>query len=98
MPGGRDSDGGMFSGVCVRYMTNLILLPELDTDLRKRYVEFLQGNALELRKNSPDFYFNGIWSKGPDLTDMLLSYQLSGAMLMNMMCVIEDNYPELLKK
>lgn len=98
LPGGRDSDGGMFSGVCVRYMTNLILLPELDTDLRKRYVEFLQENALELRKNSPDFYFNGIWSKGPDLTDMLLSYQLSGVMLMNMMCVIEDNYPELLKK
>ena len=98
LPGGTDTDGGMFAGICVRYMTNLILLPRLDAGVRQKYVSFLEKNALELRKNSADFYFCGRWTQSAQPDDIGLSSQLSGVMLMEMMYRIGQEYPDLLTK
>jgi predicted alpha-1,6-mannanase (GH76 family) len=93
-----DGDGGLFKGVFVRYFTQLILLPDLDSATKKRYINFIKLNGETLwRKgtNKQLVLFGSYWKTKPDSTSELTT-QTSGAMLIEAMALL--NNLELLNK
>jgi predicted alpha-1,6-mannanase (GH76 family) len=76
-------DGGLFKGIFVRYLTQLIQVQDLPDSARERYVSFLHHNAKVLWNKGtrkPEDIFGTYWGTKPeDETD--LTTQLSGAML-----------------
>ncbi|HEY3388847.1 MAG TPA: alpha-1,6-mannanase, partial [Prolixibacteraceae bacterium] len=76
-------DGGLFKGVFIRYFTQLIINPDLDTAVRKRYITFIMHNAETLWRegtNKSLVLFSPYWKTKPGSTTDLTT-QSSGAML-----------------
>lgn len=76
-------DGGLFKGIFIRYFTQLILNPDLDAAVKKRYVFFLKHNAESLWRtgtNKSMVLFGTYWGTKPG-TSTDLTTQTSGAML-----------------
>lgn len=86
-------DGGLFKGVFVRYCTELILTPGMLSSDKGRYVNYLKHNAKTLWTSGTDknyLLFGSYWKTPPGAsTD--LTIQLSGAMLIEMAAVLEEN-------
>ena len=79
-----NGDGGLFKGIFIRYFTQLILLPDLDTSTKKRYITFFKHNAETLWRtgtNKQQVLFGTYWKTKPGSTTELTT-QTSGAMLM----------------
>jgi predicted alpha-1,6-mannanase (GH76 family) len=78
-----NGDGGLFKGIFIRYFTQLILHPDLDSSVKKRYALFLKHNAETLWRqgtNKSLITFGPYWKTKPGpSTD--LTTQTSGAML-----------------
>ena len=76
-------DGGLFKGVAVRYLTELIQLTALDDADRTKYAQFLQRNAQTLYDKGvarPSMMISPDWTTQPSgNTD--LTTQLSGVMM-----------------
>jgi len=76
-------DGGLFKGVAVRYLTNLVELTALDDADRTKYVAFLQRNAQSLYVKGiarPSLMISPDWTMQPSgSTDF--TTQLSGVMM-----------------
>jgi len=76
-------DGGLFKGVAVRYLTELVELTALDETDRTKYATFLQRNAQTLYYKGiarPSLMISPDWTVQPSgSTD--LTTQLSGVML-----------------
>jgi len=76
-------DGGLFKGVAVRYLTELIELTDLDETSRTKYANFLKINAQTLYYKGiarPSLMISPDWTVQPSgSTD--LTTQLSGVML-----------------
>ena len=76
-------DGGLFKGIFIRYLTDLIQQNSLDTANKKRYIRFLEHNAETLwtkGSSQPPFLFGPIWNVKPGVSTGLTE-QLSGCML-----------------
>ncbi|HAH22225.1 MAG TPA: glycosyl hydrolase family 76, partial [Prolixibacteraceae bacterium] len=70
-------------GVFIRYFTQLILLPDLDTATKKRYVLFFKHNAETLWRmgtNKQLILYDTYWKTKPGSTSELTT-QTSGATL-----------------
>lgn len=86
-------DGGLFKGILVRYMIQLILDKGIDTGDQQKFVVFLKNNAQVLwlkGTTRPGYFFGNNWSAAPTgETD--LTTDLSGAMLMEGMALMKKN-------
>ena len=86
-------DGGLFKGILVRYMIQLILDTGIDTGDQQKFVVFLKNNAQVLwlkGTTRPGYFFGNNWSAAPTgETD--LTTELSGAMLMEGMALMKKN-------
>jgi len=96
-PGGilkseNQGDGGLFKGILVRYITQLIEQPNLSTAERSKYVNFLQNNAKTLYSKGiqrPSLMVSPDWKNKPgETTDF--STQLSGLMLIEAMAKLDS--------
>lgn len=77
-------DGGLFNGIYVRYLVQLILDPDLNNTLRSRYENLLEQNAESLWNSARmpgTALFNHDWQTPPSGT-VYLSVELSGVMLL----------------
>jgi predicted alpha-1,6-mannanase (GH76 family) len=77
-------DGGLFKGVLVRYMTELIMAPEINTGDRITFAKFMELNAKTAYRRGisrPTMMFGPNWKNGPQAGSTDLTTQLSGAML-----------------
>ncbi len=86
-------DGGLFKGIFIRYFTLLILHPDIENDTRERYVAFLKNNAETLWKegtNKSNLLYGTYWKTKPGST-VDLPTQISGAMLIEAMAMVERN-------
>jgi predicted alpha-1,6-mannanase (GH76 family) len=84
-------DGGLFKGVFVRYFAQLILHPDLPTETRKRYINFLTYNAETLWTKGTDkskILFGSYWAT-PPVNETDLTIQTSGAILLEAMALLE---------
>ena len=78
-----NGDGGLFKGVFIRYFTQLILLPDLDASIKKRYIAFFKLNSETLWRmgtNKQLVLFSNYWKTKPESTTELTT-QTSGATL-----------------
>jgi predicted alpha-1,6-mannanase (GH76 family) len=86
-------DGGLFKGVFVRYLTQLILTPGMVSSDKQRYVNFLKHNAQTLWSTGTDkslLLFGNYWKTKPGSTTDLTT-QLSGAMLIEALALLKKN-------
>ena len=85
-------DGGLFKGVFVRYLTELIQAPGLVSSDKQRYINYLRHNARTLWTTGTDknvLLFGPYW-KNPPGTTTDLTIQLSGAMLIEAMALLKE--------
>jgi predicted alpha-1,6-mannanase (GH76 family) len=86
-------DGGLFKGVLVRYMIQLILNKGIDAGDQQKFVVFLKNNAQTLwlkGTTRPGYFYNSDWTT-PPAGETDLTTELSGAMLMEGMAVMKKN-------
>lgn len=84
-------DGGLFKGIFVRYLTDLIRQDQLDDTAQKRYIRFLTRNAETLWNEGttkPAVFFGPDWRTNPG-SSTGLTEQLSGCMLMEAVALLE---------
>jgi predicted alpha-1,6-mannanase (GH76 family) len=89
---GDNGDGGLFSGIGVRYLGLLIQHADLPVPNRENYTAYLKKNAETLWLKGTDrqrVIFNHSFTTLPSSTGYL-SPQLSGCMLMEVMAVLKD--------
>lgn len=90
---GDNGDGGLFNGIGVRYLTLLILDPNLPEAKRQTYVTYLKTNAETLWLKGTDrerVLHNNNWTTMPGETGYLNPH-LSGVMLMEAMAILDKN-------
>ena len=89
-----DGDGGLFKGIFVRYLAQLILEEDLPAPTRNRYVAFLAHNAEALWEegtNKDQILFGTYWGDRPnDSEEVDLTVQLGGAMLLEAVALLEE--------
>ncbi len=90
----QGANGGLFKGIFVRYLTDLIIFGELDDAKENVYINFLKMNALSLWDNAREVdlnLFDGDWSGTTNVNweRTYLSDQLSGVIFMEMMAKLE---------
>jgi len=94
---GDNGDGGLFSGIGIRYLALLIQYPDLPVSNRDNYVAYLKRNAETLWLKGTDrskVLFNHNFTTPPASTGYL-NPQLSGCMLMEAMALLKNkNYIE----
>ena len=88
-------DAGLFKGIFVRYLTQLIKEKNLDKEARQRYAHYLQSNGASLWQKAtqkPAVLFSTNWAAPPaPITDC--STQLSGNMLLEALAYLQQaNY------
>lgn len=84
-------DGGLFKGIFVRYLTELIQQDRLDASAKKRYIQFLQYNGETLWNTGtakPAVLYGTYWGAKPGATAGLTE-QLSGCMLIEAMALLQ---------
>lgn len=84
-------DGGLFKGIFVRYLTELIQQERLDATDKKRYIHFLEHNAetlLTRGSSQSTLLFGHNWNNNPGLSTGLTE-QLSGCMLIEAVALLE---------
>jgi len=88
-----EGDGGLFKGVFVRYFTQLILEPDLEEAIRKRYLSFFKLNAETLwfaGTNKTLGLFGTYWNTAPAATSDLTTEE-SGAILIEAAALLHKN-------
>jgi len=87
-------DGGLFKGIFVRYLTELILEEDLSESVRNRYVAFLEHNAETLWKegtNKSNVLYSSFWNDKPaNNAEIDLTVQLSGSMLIEAAALLDN--------
>lgn len=84
-------DGGLFKGIFIRYFTQLILNPDLNSSNQKRYITFLKHNGETLWRegtNKSLILFSPYWKTKPGNTSDLTT-QTSGAMLIEAVALLK---------
>lgn len=86
-------DGGLFKGVFVRYLTELIQAPGMVSTDKQRYINFVKHNAQTLWSKGTDknnLLYGSYWKNAPGATTDL-TIQLSGATLIEAMALLKKN-------
>lgn len=99
-PGATNGDGGLFKGILIRYLTELVYTEGLSDDtLKSRIVDFMKYNAILLYEKgttpSPDVFASSKWDIRPEKPEFV-STQLSAMMLVEAMAKFDSS--GLLKK
>lgn len=84
-------DGGLFKGILVRYLTQLILEQDLPAESRQKLVNFMELNAKTAYKNAikrPGMFFSSNWASRPG-SNTDLTTQLSGIMLIEAAALLD---------
>ncbi|MGE5672996.1 MAG: glycoside hydrolase family 76 protein [Mycobacterium leprae] len=89
LPDEGDGDGGLFKGILVRYMGQLILADPSQTDALKVLQDSARGLWQSARAKDK-VIFNQNWAQRPDVA-VKLSVNLSGIMLLEQMALLEKN-------
>lgn len=87
-------DGGLFKGVLVRYLTELIMAPELNASDRSSFSKFMEFNAKTAYRRGiarPAMMFGPNWKNAPASGQTDLTTQLSGAMLIEAAALLHEN-------
>lgn len=87
-----NGDGGLFKGIFVRYLTQLITDGNLNATNRDKYVQFLKFNGETLWSKGtqkPVVLFGPLWNARPSNSSDS-STQLSGVMLTEMLAILEE--------
>ena len=86
-----DGDGGLFKGILVRNMKEMILSGHLPQERKAAYSQFLRNNAVSLYHNikRPQMLIGPAWNKEADEV-IDASIQLSGLMLLEAMAEIQS--------
>lgn len=85
-------DGGLFKGIFIRYLTELIQQDHLDAMVKKRYLQFMKYNAETLWKSGttgPAYFYGPDWRTAPGGSTGLTE-QLSGCMLIEAVALLES--------
>jgi predicted alpha-1,6-mannanase (GH76 family) len=85
LKGENTGDGGLFKGILIRYMTQLVERGELDDFTRSTYVKYLEQNGKSLAGKAirrPVFIFGHDWRTMPANNQSDCTVQLSGIMLL----------------
>lgn len=88
-----DGDGGLFNGIFVRHLTQLILEKDLKGSTRKYYIQFLKHNAITLltEGTSANNLYSSYWGDKPAATaDIDQSVQTSGCILIESMALLAN--------
>ncbi len=86
-------DGGLFKGVLVRYLTELIMAPEVNASDRQNFIKFLEFNAKTAYRKGiarPAMMFSPNWKIAPSALQTDLTTQLSGVMLIEAAALLHD--------
>jgi predicted alpha-1,6-mannanase (GH76 family) len=84
LKGENTGDGGLFKGIFIRYMVQLVLRGVLDDYTRELYVSYLKNNGQSLYTKAtrfPEHTFGADWANKPGSKVSDSSVQLSGLML-----------------
>lgn len=84
-------DGGLFKGVFIRYLAQLILAPGMVSTDKNRYITYLKHNAETLWTSGTDklyLLYGTYWKNAPGATTDLTT-QLSGSMLIEAAALLE---------
>lgn len=88
-----DGDGGLFNGIFFRYFVKLINEPNLDTNNRKKFHNYITNCANVMAENGVNkktMLYGGNWWKAPaDKEPVALTPHLSGCMLMEAMNILK---------
>jgi predicted alpha-1,6-mannanase (GH76 family) len=85
LKGEGSGDGGLFKGIFIRYLVQLIKNSNVDVHTRLAYKAYLVNNGESLLNKAtyrPDYVFNSNWSTLPASPIMDCSIQLSACMLL----------------
>jgi len=88
-----NGDGGLFKGIFVRYLTQMILNKDLAQNVRDKYLIFLKHNAEVLwleGRDERNNLFGSYWQSKPG-SSVDLTVQLSGAMLFETLALLEKD-------
>ncbi|NTS42580.1 glycosyl hydrolase family 76 [Flavisolibacter sp. BT320] len=85
-------DGGLFKGVFVRYLTQLILAPGMVSSDKQRYTNYLKHNAQTLWNTGTDksYLLYGTYWKTPPGATTDFTTQASGAMLIEAAALLKE--------
>lgn len=81
-------DGGLFKGIFMRYLSQMIMRGNLDADLRNTYIDYFRDNGLALWNSAtlkPEMIVSKKWFERPDAPEQDCSIQLSGVMLFELL-------------
>ncbi|TKC61262.1 glycosyl hydrolase family 76 [Pedobacter hiemivivus] len=84
LKGENTGDGGLFKGIFIRYMAQMVLRGGLDDYTRELYVKYLKNNGQSLYTKAtrqPENTFGADWASRPNSKISDSSVQLSGLML-----------------
>lgn len=84
LKGENTGDGGLFKGIFIRYMAQLVLRGVLDDYTRELYVKYLRNNGYSLYTKAirtPENTFGPDWASKPNSGVSDCSVQLSGTIL-----------------
>lgn len=84
LKGENTGDGGLFKGIFIRYLAQLLKYGRLDTYTQDQFIQYLTRNGRSLLANGikqPEFTFDPDWRKTPATAASDCSVQLSGLML-----------------
>jgi len=86
-------DGGLFKGTLVRYYTELIMTPEINSSDRENFVNFIEFNAKTAYRRGitrPSMMFGPKWNTAPGTNTTDFTTQLSGAMLIEAAALLHE--------
>ena len=92
LPDAAGGDGGLFHGIFFRYLANLIVLPELDDDVRQELTDYLLRSATVMVRqgvNPETMLYAGRWRRPhPTGEPTALNPHVTGCMLLEAVCKV----------
>ncbi|HUP13215.1 MAG TPA: glycoside hydrolase family 76 protein [Niastella sp.] len=91
LKGENAGDGGLFKGIFIRYLAQLIVQGKPDSYTKALYVKYLRANGESLLAKAtlrPEYLFGTNWISLPGSPKMDCSIQLSGIMLLEALALL----------
>jgi predicted alpha-1,6-mannanase (GH76 family) len=92
LKGEGSGDGGLFKGIFIRYLVELIQLGNVDSYTKSLYLKYLKINGESLLGKAtykPEYVFNTNWSTMPASPKMDCSIHLSACMLLESLALLK---------
>jgi len=92
--GENSGDGGLFKGIFMRYLSQMILHGGLKDEVKNNYINYFRDNGIAVWNSStlkPQMIVSKKWHEMPDSPAQDCSVQLSGVMLFELLAELERN-------